>query len=697
MMTAAEVERVLTSKEFLPIQLRQIQLGLKEGVDISVYAKPEYDWFQMEEIREGLKAGLDVTVYAKPQVPYETMREIRKGMLSGIALASYMNLKPPVIRELRKARESKVNILKYVSQGYDAQQLRQIRHALEQGVDLEEYLSKDYRAASLEQILIGLVHGVDVSLYAKPFYRWRQMREIRKGLEHRIDVEKYNSRLYSWEQMKEVRLGLEQGLDVEAYRLLRYTAGEMRKKRLAILEAIKAEQEKILQSQIKAEDLMFEFTANDMEVFVTVQNREKVVTREKLLEILEQNHICKGIQEDVIDRIVSGREGKRAVLIAKGEIPRKGEDGWYEFFFRTDLKRGPKILEDGTADYRNIDWFEMVKEGQKLAYYHAAQEGVDGYNVKGQVIKARKGIEQRILTGKGFKLDDDKKTYYAVMDGMITLEDTQINISNHMVLDEVTTATGDVHFDGSVHILGDVKTGALVQATGDIVVDGNVEAARIESGGSVVLKKGMNSAGHGLIQAEKDVVSRFFESAKVEAKGNIEVDKSLNSQLYAGNIITSTRAIAGGIAQAGGGFRLGNVGNQAGLHTVLKLMVDSRVWEENRTIKNAIADVKNELQMLNKSYDEFKAKFPPEVRSKMEIFAKIEKAVFTKNKQMDQLRTVEAETEKKLRKVKEAKVVVSKQAFDGTVVELDGCRWEANDEFNVVIRRNRDQVEVLSK
>ena len=518
MMTAAEIEKVLTSKEFLPIQLRQIQLGLREGVDVSFYAKPEYDWFQMEEIREGLKAGLDVSVYAKPQVPYETMREIRKGMLSGIALASYMNLKAPVIRELRKARESKVNILKYVSQGYDAQQLRQIRHALEQGVDLEEYLSKDYRAASLEQILIGLVHGVDVSLYAQPFYRWRQMREIRKGLEHRIDVEKYNSRLYSWEQMKEVRLGLEQGLDVEAYRLLRYTAGEMRKKRLAILEAIKAEQEKILQSQIKAEDLMFEFTANDMEVFVTVQNREKVVTREKLLEILEQNHICKGIQEDVIDRIVSGREGKRAVLIAKGEIPRKGEDGWYEFFFRTDLKRGPKILEDGTADYRNIDWFEMVKDGQKLAYYHAAQEGVDGYNVKGQVIKARKGIEQRILTGKGFKLDDDKKTYYAVMDGMITLEDTQIDISNHMVLDEVTTATGDVHFDGSVHILGDVKTGALVQASGDIVVDGNVEAAKIVSGGSVVLKKGMNSSGHGLIQAEKDVVSRFLSQRRLRQR-----------------------------------------------------------------------------------------------------------------------------------------------------------------------------------
>ena len=32
-------------------QMREICLGLEKGLDVSEYAKPEYDWMQMEEIR----------------------------------------------------------------------------------------------------------------------------------------------------------------------------------------------------------------------------------------------------------------------------------------------------------------------------------------------------------------------------------------------------------------------------------------------------------------------------------------------------------------------------------------------------------------------------------------------------------------------------------------------------------------------
>ena len=35
-------------------QLKQIELGVIAGVDVSIYAKPEFDWEQMKEIRLGL-------------------------------------------------------------------------------------------------------------------------------------------------------------------------------------------------------------------------------------------------------------------------------------------------------------------------------------------------------------------------------------------------------------------------------------------------------------------------------------------------------------------------------------------------------------------------------------------------------------------------------------------------------------------
>ena len=42
---------------------------------------------------------------------------------------------------------------------------------------------------------------------------------------------------------------------------------------------------------------------------------------------------------------------------------------------RTNIDTKPKEQEDGTVDFQNIDWFEMVQAGQKLAYYHEAHFG----------------------------------------------------------------------------------------------------------------------------------------------------------------------------------------------------------------------------------------------------------------------------------------------------------------------------------
>lgn len=47
--------------------LHEIRKGLASGVDVSLYALPEFNWAQMYEIRKGLESGIDVSVYAKPE------------------------------------------------------------------------------------------------------------------------------------------------------------------------------------------------------------------------------------------------------------------------------------------------------------------------------------------------------------------------------------------------------------------------------------------------------------------------------------------------------------------------------------------------------------------------------------------------------------------------------------------------------
>lgn len=684
------------NKEFLSVQMRQIRFGLERHLDARKYARVEFDWLQMEEIREGMKAGLNVDLYASPEISFEKMRQVRKGLMAGMNLAPYLKLDAGIMRQIRKATLAGVNILKFINEGYDAQQLEEIKESLVWGVDIAPYLSKNYRAASITQISKGLYRKLDVSLYAKEYYSWRQMREIRKGLENRVDVSLYNDKLYSWEQMREVRLGLEAGLDVSEYRLLRYTANEMKRKRLALLSGELPGEEASLEEQLQTGDLMFTFASGEMEAYVTVLVPGKVITRKNLMERLEESGIVKGVIDEVIDQLVEGRYGERPLLIARGNIPYKGEDGWYEYFFRTDLNRRPKVMEDGSVDYQNIEWFEMVHAGQKVAYYHEAKEGQEGYTVTGKPIPARKGFEQRVLVGKGFKLEDDKKTYIALADGMVQLEGNELKITDHLEVDEVNLATGNVSFSGSVHIRGDVTTGTTVRAGGDVVVDGNVEGATIISNGSVILKKGMNGTASGMIHSDKDVVSRFFEAVTVVAKGNIEVDKCLNSELCAGGKITSTRVIAGGVAQAEKGFRVQNVGNQAGRETTLKVLVNEEDWQQYKQIKNEIKEIAQEVQMLNKTYEEFKAKYPPEVRSQMEVFGKVEKAVSIKTKYLQKLLEKKRLLDETVRASNDAKVIIGGRAHEGVVVEMSGCRWFAENQFNITLKKQNQQLEIIS-
>lgn len=719
---------------FMDIQLHQIQLGLSEGLPIEIYANPAFDWFQMEEIRKGLKAKLDVSCYAKVEIPYEKMRQIRKGLQEGINLLPYMEWNAGILKEFRLAKLGDIDLSTYIKQGYDAQQLAEIRKALEKGIVLDAHIEPEFRAASISEIRKGMENGVDVSLYAKNTYSWRKMRELRLGLENQLDVSKYSSHFYDWEQMREIRLGLKAGVEVDGYCLLRYSASEMYKKRRELLlqshvngaafykqmeesisnilsseDALEAhglrnhdESEEIVQTNdadkllLGKEHLTLEFRAGNMEAYITVGVPDGIVEREVLMDFLKEKKVKSGISDTAIEIICKGEYGQSPILIAQGKIPLKGEDGWYEYFFRTDVQKKPKVLEDGSADYKDIEWFEVVKEGQRIAYYHGAEDGIDGYDVLGNVIKGRKGTEKRVLKGKGFRLEDDKKTYTALYNGMIRLEGEDLSVVNHVELDEINMTTGNIFFDGSIHIRGNVSSGMTVKATGDIVIDGNVEVATIETEGSVMLKKGMNSSGLGVVKAGKNVVSRFFESTKIIAGGNIEVDKCLNSHLYAKGMISATRILAGGIASSESGFYLNNVGNHAGLKTVLKVQINETARNDYHNILYNIKDVKRQLEVLNKTYNDLMEKYTAQERSEMELFQKVENAVFIKQKQLDKMIELEIQLKRIIDKEKLVSVVISGDAYEGTVVEIGSGRWEAKNHYNVTIKQQNSEITVYN-
>lgn len=683
---------VYAKPEFLAIQMMQIRTGLEEKLPVNAYASVNYDWFQMAEIRKGLENGVDITKYASPDIPFDVMRQIREGLEQGIDLSFAKKMKAGVLKELRLAVAEKIDIVKYVNQGYDEEQLEQIRIALEKKIDIEPYITTACGGAVIREIALGLEKNLDVSLYADTKMSWQQMREIRIGLEERLDVNCYRKILYSWQQMREIRLGLEDGLDVSYYSSLMYTPKEMKKRRLSLL----GDNKKDHKDKEEYENFQLFVSSDEMEVFVTADEGSKI-PKEDILLALGQKGITYGIDEQKIDKIATDGMKDLMESVAHGKYPKTGSDGWYEYLFDTDVKPTPVLLENGSVDYQNIKWFEMVKKGQHVAYYHKAETGEAGINVYGAGIQGVKGKETPAITGTGFKILPDGITYVADVDGKVELKNGKLEITNVLILDSVNGATGNVYFNGSIYIRGSVSDSMEVQAEKDLLVDGFIESAVLKAKGDIVLREGSNSGGRGYIEAGGSIMGKFFENTRVVAGKDIKSNYCLNSILNAGcniEIAGNAGAIAGGRATAGDTIQSYYLGNTVELATVIKVGRNKEYETELVKLNLKETEINREITLLNNSYMDFRRKYPPEIRNTNELYIKIEKAIYTKENELKEIIGQKEIIIEKSNKSKLAKVVVKGTVFGGVNIEINGSQWESKKASNITLKKVNNSVSV---
>lgn len=684
---------IYAKKELMAIQMHQIRLGLEEGLDVSVYARPDFDWFQMEEIRKGMLEGVNYALYADPSFDYQKMRQFRKALREDIDLFKLKQLDAGMLRQLRKGIKSRVPIVDYIKEGYAVEQLEEIRIALEKKLDIQPYLNRDFRGSAIREIAAGLEHGIDPHIYAKTIYSWQQMREIRYGLEKHLDVSFYFNPLYDYRQMHEIRRGLEDGLDVTRYRSLMYTATDMRRARERLLNpGQEGEKEKI----IHLEPFVLTISEDKMEAALEIHgSKDAVYKPSDVLNFLKMHGVRTGILSEGVEALTAGKRYFERVPIAKGKPAQKGKDGWYEYFFQTNPNRKPKLLDDGSVDYRDTEWYEYVEEGQTVAVYHSAENGVPGCTVLGTSLYAPKGREQSVLSGRGFRLLEDGKTYVAAESGKIELQGHVLLITRMLVISEVTLSTGNISFDGCVHVRGNVGSGTSISATEDIIIDGFVEASVLESGGNVLLKKGINGSGSGSIRAKGTVIGNFFESAAVVSGSNIQANYSLNCNLTAdGKIVIHGQKgrIAGGVAQAIRGITAYHAGNRAKLDTVIKIGLNDGIIQKQHELESQLEEIHRELTILKNAYVGFQNKYPPEVRNTMDMYLKVESAIYTKGLQFKDILKQKQDIEQTVRDIDGAKAVIYGRINEGTAIYIDNQRWDSFAVQNVTIRKKGGRV-----
>ncbi|MCR4922509.1 MAG: FapA family protein, partial [Lachnospiraceae bacterium] len=391
--------------------------------------------------------------------------------------------------------------------------------------------------------------------------------------------------------------------------------------------------------------------------------------------------------------LVEGSHINQTVVVAEGKKPVDGSDGYYEFFFKTDINREPKILDDGSLDYQNIEWFEQVVKDQKLAYYHSATSGEEGCTVLGANIQPKPGMQLPVITGEGFRIDGDNKTYISNMTGLVEYTKGRLVVTNLMVLDEINSSMGNVVFDGSISVRGNVQTGSYVSCTGDLYVSGAVEGAVIDVDGEIIIKQGINASRKGSVKSKKSISARFIESANVRAEGSITVNYILNSIVQSrSNIKVMGRkgSIIGGVTYATKEIEVHQVGNDAFVKTLLKVGLDDEMVREQVRIEKQIKEIDKNLESLNLLFNQLNETFTGRERESNDTYVKIESAMFNKNKEKKELLEAKAAISKVINQTLLSKVVISGMAYENSIVEVNGKRWASKGVKDVTIKTSAD-------
>ncbi|MCX7726157.1 MAG: FapA family protein [Chitinispirillaceae bacterium] len=302
----------------------------------------------------------------------------------------------------------------------------------------------------------------------------------------------------------------------------------------------------------------------------------KTLSVSQLIFYLNRKGVVHGIDKDILTKIIEGRICEEFVDVAFATNQVDGKDAKIEIKVKLSPDTTPKIRSDGSVDYRSIQTFTPVTEGEVLAIKYPPTEGKNGTAVTGEPIPAKHGRDVLFPAGKNTKISKDGLQLVAATTGIIFYENNLLSIAELLhVQSDVDFSVGNIKYKGDVLIEGGVKPGFVVESEGTVHIKGEVESATIISrNGSVIVERGVVGKGDTIIKAEKEISVDFAQEAELTTNGRLFFNKylmhcivtcaSLQGSEIGGNVI-------GGETNAQKLIEIRQSGNEQGIITKLTI------------------------------------------------------------------------------------------------------------------------------
>lgn len=395
-----------------------------------------------------------------------------------------------------------------------------------------------------------------------------------------------------------------------------------------------------------------------------------------ILEEFTRQKIIFGVDQEIMNQFADNREYCTDITVANGMQPIHGEDAFIEHFFNTDIKARPTLKDDGGVDFFNLNTINHCKQGDLLAKLHAASVGRPGVSILGERIKPRDVKRDVLKYGNNITISEDKTEITSQVDGHVLLVSGKVFVSNVMEVENVDIATGNITYEGSVQINGNACSGYFVKAKGNVEVRGVVEAAFIQAGGDIIIARGMNGMGKGVLRAGGNVISKFIENATVISGGYVETGSILHSRVFAKteiNVSGKRGFITGGNVSATNAVNVKTLGSAMGADTIVEVGTDPSLKAKIQELQKTNKELEKEVQLIQPVLEAFmekinrRIKLPPD---QVQQATQIAQEIKQKQEQMKEASLEIKKMHDLLYNNSSACVVVTGEVYAGTKIVI---------------------------
>lgn len=336
-------------------------------------------------------------------------------------------------------------------------------------------------------------------------------------------------------------------------------------------------------------------SADKMKAFIKIREPEGGGKPAGLQEIawqLKQAGIIYGINEKAVHTLVQNPIYDQNILIAEGMSPINGKNGEITFLVDIHKDHKPIIMEDGSVNYRDLDYIESVHKGQKLCEMSQPTKGIDGKNVVGTLLRAIDGKPAKMIRGRNVYPGEDNLSLFSEIDGQVMYIDGKLSVfATYEVPADVDNSTGNINFIGNVSIRGNVLAGFVVDVGGNVEISGVVEGATIKAAGNIILRRGMTGNSKGMLIAGGDIVAKYIENSTVQAGNDVKAEAIMHSDIKCGNRLElggRKGLLVGGTARVGKEIQAKVIGSIMATATTIEVGIDPNLRERYKYLRTEV-------------------------------------------------------------------------------------------------------------